>query len=82
MPKSIRDLLNGFHDTTMFLALGLWVCVAPLVLLFTAPFFGWQGGLTAVVLSFLIALALCWGICLFPRLSGDAGAKPRRFGQR
>lgn len=82
MPKRIRNLLNGFHDTTMFLALGLWICVAPLVILFTVPFLGWQGGLTAVVLSFLIAVALCWGICLFPRLADDAGAKPRRFGQR
>lgn len=64
---TIRKYLSGFHDTTMFLALMLWLCVAPFVLLLTLPFFGWQGGITAVVIAFLVALALCWGVCLFPK---------------
>lgn len=63
---TIRKYLNGFHDTTMFLALMFWLCVAPFVLLLTLPLFGWQGGITAIVVTFLIALALCWGVCLFP----------------
>ena len=80
MPNRIRHWLNGFHDTTMFLSIGLWVCVAPLVLLFTFPFFGWQGGLTAVAIAFLLALVLCWGICLFPPPPGEP--KPRGSGLR
>lgn len=67
MLTHIRRLLSDFHDTTMFLALMLWLCVAPFVLLLALPFFGWQGGITAVVITFLIALAMCWGICLFPK---------------
>lgn len=78
MPKSIRHLLNGFQDTTMFLTLGLWLCIAPFVLLLTLPFFGWQGSLTATVITFLIALALCWGICLFPKLPEEVGSNARR----
>jgi hypothetical protein len=33
----------------------------------TLPFFGWQGGITAAVVTFLMALTICWGICLFPK---------------
>ena len=67
MLAHIRHILSGFHDTTMFLTLMLWLCVAPFVVLLTFPFFGWQGSITAVVITFLIALALCWSICLFPK---------------
>ena len=72
--RTIRKYLSGFHDTTMFLALMLWLCVAPFVLLLTLPFFGWQGSVTAVVIAFLIALALCWGICLFPENSTEVNS--------
>ncbi len=64
----IRAILSGFHDTTMFLSLMLWVCLAPFVLLLAVSFFGWQGGFTATVIAFLIILAMCWGICLFPKI--------------
>jgi hypothetical protein len=64
----VRNILHGFHDTTMFLSLMLWICVAPFILLLTVPFFGWEVGLSAVVIAFFIALALCWGICLFPKI--------------
>ncbi len=74
----IRKFLSGFHDTTMFLALMLWLCVAPFVLFLTLPFFGWQGGVTAVVIAFLIALAMCWGICLFPKNSAEVNSKVDR----
>lgn len=67
MLAHLRNILNGFHDTTMFLTLMLWLCALPIVLLVTLPFFGWQGGITAAVITFLIVLALCWGICLFPK---------------
>ncbi len=68
MRERVRHFLNGFHDTTMFLALMLWVCLAPFVLFFTVPFFGWQAGLAAVLIAFFVVLALCWGVCVFPKI--------------
>lgn len=67
MLAHIRHILSGFHDTTMFLSLMLWLCVAPFILLITLPFFGWQVGVTAIVIALLLILAACWGICLFPK---------------
>ncbi|MBI4790361.1 MAG: hypothetical protein HY782_25290 [Chloroflexi bacterium] len=82
MPKRIRHLLNGFHDTTMLLTLVLWLCVVPFVVLFTLPFFGWQGGLAAAAITFLIALALCWGVCLFPKIPEEVGSNAHRSSLR
>ena len=78
MLAHLRNILNGFHDTTMFLTLMLWLCIAPFVLLFTLPFFGWQGGLTAVAIAFLILLAMCWGVCLFPKISAEDKSNAHR----
>lgn len=72
MRHILRMYQNDSHDATMLLALMLWLCVAPFVLLLTIPFFGWQGGLTAVVIALLITLALCWGVCLFPKNPEEA----------
>ncbi len=72
MKERIRVIVGGFQDTTMFLALAVWMCVLPLVLVFTLPFFGWQGGLTAIVVTFLLALALCWAVCLNPQITDPA----------
>ena len=69
--QRVRIILGGFHDTTMSLTLVLWLCVVPFALVFTVPFFGWQGGLAAAMITFLIALTLCWGICLFPKISTE-----------
>ncbi len=69
MSERIRAIASGFHDTTMLLALVVWMCAVPLVLVLTLPFFGWQGGLTAAVVTFLLALALCWVVCLYPQIS-------------
>gem|GEM_PF-2458982 len=66
--QAIRKYLSGFHDTTMFLSLMLWICVSPFILLLTVPFFEWQVGIVAVIIAFFIALTLCWGICLFPKI--------------
>ena len=71
MLEGIRRILNGFHDTTMFMSLMLWLCAVPFVLLLTVPFFGWVGGLIAAVVAFFIALAACWGICLFPKIPAE-----------
>ncbi len=72
MRECIRVIAAGFHNSTMFLALAVWMCVVPLVLVLTLPFFGWQGGLTAAVVTFLLALALCWAVCLYPQISDPA----------
>ncbi len=69
MIERLRVIVRGFQDTTMFLALAVWMCVVPLVLLFTIPFFGWEGGLSAAVVTFLLALALCWAVCLYPQIA-------------
>jgi hypothetical protein len=69
MLKRLRHLLGGFQDTTLFLTLMLWICVAPLVLVLVVPLFGWEIGLLAAALTLLIALALCWGICIFPKIN-------------
>ena len=73
----IRHVLSGLHDTTMFLSLIIWLCVVPFVLVFTVPFFGWQGGLAAALIAFLIALALCWGVCLFPKIPEEKNTHAR-----
>jgi hypothetical protein len=64
----IRKFLNGCHDTTMLLSVMLWMCVLPFVLILSVPFFGWQGGVTAAGITFFFMLALCWGVCLFPKM--------------
>ena len=68
---TLRKFLSGFHDTTMVLSMMLWLCILPFVLLLTIPFFGWQGGVTVATLLLFIALALCWGVCLFPKISSE-----------
>lgn len=68
MRERIRAIFGGFQDTTMLLTLVIWLCVVPFVLLFTLPFFGWQGGLTAAVITLILALALCWGVCFYPKI--------------
>lgn len=73
----IRHILSGLHDTTMFLSLIIWLCVVPFILAFTVPFFGWQGGLAAALIAFLIALALCWGVCLFPKIPEEGNTHAR-----
>ncbi len=68
MKARLVNLAQGFHDTTMLLSLGLWLCALPIVLLLTVPFFGWQVGLGAAIITLLAALVACWGICYFPRI--------------
>ncbi len=71
MFERMHELRDGLHDTTMFMTLMIWVCIVPFVILFTLPFFGWQGSLTAAVITFVIALIACWGVCSFPKSPVD-----------
>ena len=82
MTERIRVILGGLHDTTMFMTLVIWFCVVPFVLLFTLPFFGWQGGLAAAAITFLIALAACWGICFFPKIPEEVNRNADRSSVR
>lgn len=53
----------------MLLSLALWLCALPIVLLLSVPFFGWQGGLGAAIITLLATIVVCWGICFFPKIS-------------
>ena len=53
------------HRETLALALVVWLCSTPLVLLLAVPFLGWKTA-TTVVLAWLIAvLVLCFAVCLW-----------------
>ena len=53
----------GSHSDSMILALGIWLCSLPLVLLIVVPFLGLTAaGIAALVLLFAV-MVLCWGVC-------------------
>ncbi len=78
MFKRFKHILSSIQDTTLFLTVMLWVCVAPFVLFLAVLFFGWEAGIVAVALTLLIALALCWGICVFPKITQEANSNVDR----
>lgn len=51
----------GLDD--MALAITIWLCTLPLVGLLVIPFFGLQVGLIVAAVLFIVAMAMCWGIC-------------------
>jgi len=53
----------GFHSDEMVLALVLWLCSLPLVALIVIPFFGLKAAGVVALALFLVAMAICWGIC-------------------
>lgn len=53
----------GSHSDSTILALVIWLCSLPLVLLIVVPLLGLTAaGIAALVLLFA-ALVLCWGVC-------------------
>jgi hypothetical protein len=47
----------------MLLALVIWLCSLPLVVLIVAPLFGLSAaGIVGLVLFFVV-LVICWGVC-------------------
>lgn len=59
------DMLKrlGSHSDAMILALALWLCSLPLVLLIVVPLMGLAAaGVAALVLLFATTV-LCWGMC-------------------
>lgn len=53
----------GAHSDSMLLALVVWLCSLPLVLLIVAPLLGLKAAGIVALLLFFVALAICWGIC-------------------
>ena len=41
----------------------LWLCTLPLVALLVIPFFGLKTAGVAALISFFVAMAMCWGAC-------------------
>jgi len=55
--------ISGVDTTPMGLALMLWFCSLPLVLILVLPFFGWQVAIWTAVALLVVALIICRGIC-------------------
>lgn len=53
----------GSHSDSMILALAIWLCSLPLVLLIVVPLLGLTAAGIAALVLLLAALALCWGVC-------------------
>lgn len=51
------------HLDDMAVALVLWMCSLPLVLLLVLPFFGLKLAALAALVLLVLALAVCWGAC-------------------
>ena len=78
MNRRIQHLWRNVHDTTMLFTFVLWLCVLPLVLLLTVPFFGWPGGLAGAAGTFIVALIVCYAICFFPTITREEELNARR----
>ena len=57
----LRTLSRYFDN--MALALVLWLCILPLIGLLIVPFLGLRVAALAAVGLFVIAVAMCWGVC-------------------
>ena len=53
----------GSHSDSMTLALAIWLCSLPLVLLIVVPLLGWTAAGLAALVFLLVAMVLCWGVC-------------------
>lgn len=53
----------GLELDDMTIALLIWLCMLPLIGILIIPFFGWQGGLMAATVLFILAMVICWGLC-------------------
>ncbi len=69
MKARFSNVWRNVHDTTLLLALFLWLCTLPFILLFTVPFFGWQVGILAAAIALFAALVICYALCYFPKIA-------------
>ncbi|MGH2349425.1 MAG: hypothetical protein ACRDFT_08180 [bacterium] len=63
-------------DAPLLLALLLWVCALPLILLLTIPFFGLTVGVSAALVALIAILLVCLGICSSPSHGDDITTQP------
>ncbi|MDP2730609.1 MAG: hypothetical protein Q8O55_08995 [Dehalococcoidales bacterium] len=64
-------------DIKIFLALALWVCTLPLVVIIALPFLGLKITLYLAGLLLLADLVACWFLCTFRAPQKPAGGKLR-----
>lgn len=53
----------NFELEDLVVALPIWLCLLPLISILVVPLFGWHIGLAAAAILFILAMAICWGIC-------------------
>ncbi len=70
-----RWTATRFQDTTLFLALAMWLCILPLLAIFALPFLGWK--VTIYLAGFLLVadLVACWFLCIFRLPQKPEGGK-------
>lgn len=59
----------GSHSDSMLLALVVWLCSLPLILLIVAPLLGLKAAGLAALALFVAVLAICWGVCSWKAFS-------------
>jgi uncharacterized membrane protein YqjE len=59
-------------DTPVIVAVFIWLCLLPLVAWLVVPFFGWEAGFAVAAVLLVLALSLCWLLCLGPMTSLSA----------
>lgn len=63
-PWAWRSRRTRDIEPPLMLALLLWLCALPLVLLLLAPFFGLNTALGAAAVLLIAILLVCFGICM------------------
>lgn len=77
-PWSWRWPRRRIHDAPLLLALLVWLCALPVILLLTIPFFGPTVGLSAAAAALIAILLVCLGICSSASENEPASNQPRR----
>ncbi len=70
-----RWAATRFQDTTLFLALVMWLCILPLLAILALPFLGWK--VTVYLAGFLLVadMVACWFLCTFRVSQKPKGGK-------
>jgi len=60
-----KESLARRLGTPLLLALGVWLCLLPLLALIVLPLFGWKAALYTGGALLITDLAACWFLCVF-----------------
>ncbi len=71
MKARIENVSNESHTTTLLLAFAVWLCVLPIVLSIGLVLLGWQGAVSAAMITLIAAVVICHAICYFPQISNE-----------